>query len=300
MSDPGSLPPLDDARDALAKPGDLERELKSVYAQLHRYAQDLKVSLERTSEKERDVVRTQRQLQLYARDLKHALDAERSRTAELESAYYDTVLRLMLASRYRDDETGEHIQRIIDYVRILAREIGLGRHEAEVIASAAALHDVGKIAIDDAILKKPGPLDRAEWELMKQHTILGAEMLEGSPSPLLQHGQVIALSHHEAWDGSGYPRGLKGEDIPLEGRLVMLADRYDALRAARPYKPSFDHETTVSYLVEGDGRTRPEHLDPQLLELFGKIHPVFDEVWQRWQKDPLDDTHIPAAPAFGA
>lgn len=259
--------------------------MKTAYAQLSRYAEDLNVAHRETIEKEKDAKLVRRQLMLYARDLKQSLDAERSRAGELETAYYDTVLRLMLASQYRDDETGEHIRRIIDYVRILALEFGLAAPEAEVMASASAMHDVGKIAIDDAILRKPGPLTRAERRIMEQHTVIGAHILEGSPSPILQRGHEIALSHHENWDGTGYPRRLAGEDIPVSGRLVMLADRYDALRSRRPYKPSFDHATTVELLLRaGDGRTLPAHFDPRVLEIFADVHPRFDEIWEKWQQ----------------
>ena len=259
------------------------RRLEATYAQLQRYAGDLNTALRQVAEKNRDVERARGQLHLYARDLQRVLTAERAHAAELESAYYDTVLRLMLASKYRDDETGEHIQRITDYVRVLARHLKLEPSEAEVMASAAALHDVGKIAVDDAILRKPGQLGPEEWTAMQQHTVLGARMLEGSPSPLLQHGHQIALTHHENWDGTGYPCGLGGEDIPLSGRLVAIADRYDAIRSPRPYKPAFEHDRAVRCLVVGDGRTAPEHFDPRILEAFEVLHPEFNAVWQRWQ-----------------
>lgn len=257
--------------------------------------QDLNVARsESLLDHDQDSARMRKQLLLYARDLKQTLDAERSRAAELETAYYDTVLRLMLASQYRDDETGEHIRRIVDYVRLLGLGLGLDRSEAELVASAAALHDVGKIAIDDAILRKPGPLTPPEWETMKRHTTIGARILEGSPSPLLKLGHEIALTHHENWDGSGYPYGLAGEDIPVAGRLVMLADRYDALRSRRPYKPAFDHETTVGQLLEeGDGRTLPAHFEPRLLELFAEIHPEMDAIWRTWQIDLTADETVP-------
>ncbi len=264
---------------------EMKRRLREAYAQLQRYAEDLNSALQESVEKEQDVTRTRKQLQLYARDLKRTLESERARSAELETAHYDTVLRLMLASQYRDDETGEHIRRIVDYVRLLAVELGMNQAEAEITASAAALHDVGKIAIDDAILRKPGPLDRQEWEAMKKHTLIGARILEGSPSPLLQKGHEIALTHHENWDGSGYPRGLDGEEIPLSGRLVMLADRYDALRSQRPYKPAYDHQKTVRIIVSGDGRTRSAHYEPRILELFERVHPELDKIWQTWQTE---------------
>jgi len=258
--------------------------LQGAYAQLYRYAADFNVSVQKSQEKEKDLARVNRQLLLYARDLKAALDAERARTAEVESAYYDTVLRLMLASQYRDLETGEHIQRMIDYVRLLAVCWGVAEAEAEILASAAALHDLGKIAVDDSILRKPGALTPEEREVMELHTVRGAEMLQGSPSPILQQAHEIALTHHERWDGTGYPQGLAGEDIPLSGRLVMLADQYDALRSPRTYKPAFDHPRTVHILLQGDGRTLPEHFDPRLLALFRDVQEELDEIWRRWRE----------------
>lgn len=263
---------------------ELRSRLEAAYAQLHRYAADFNISVQKSQEKEKDLARANYQLHLYAHDLRVALDAEKAKTAEVESAYYDTVLRLMLASQYRDLETGEHIQRMVDYVRLLAVHWGLPEAEAEIMASAAALHDLGKIAVDDSILRKAGDLTPEEREVMELHTVRGAEMLAGSPSPILQQAHEIALTHHERWDGSGYPRGLAGKRIPLAGRLVMLADQYDALRSSRPYKPAFDHAKTARVLLEGDGRTRPEHFDPRLLELFRDVHQGLDEVWRRWQE----------------
>jgi putative two-component system response regulator len=143
------------------------------------------------------------------------------------------------------------------------------------------MHDVGKIGIPDVILRKVGPLDDSEWKVMRNHAALGASLLKGTPSPLLELAGQIALTHHERWNGSGYPQGLRGDDIPLAGRIVMLADQYDAMRSRRPYKVAFSHEQTCDIIVHGDGRTLPEHFDPQLLAVFREAHPRLQTIYSQ-------------------
>jgi putative two-component system response regulator len=221
------------------------------------------------------------QLALYARDLKRVLDAERKKTRELEKAYRDTLYRLLRASQYKDDGTGSHLRRLRHFTKTLALGLELPPAEAELIAAAAPLHDVGKIGIPDAVLLKPGPLTPSEWKIIQKHPAIGASLLKGSPSPLLEMAQQIALTHHERWDGSGYPQGLQGEDIPLAGRIVMLVDQYDALRSPRPYKAAFEHAKTCDILLNGDGRTMPAHFDPHIMEAFGAMHREFAVTYDR-------------------
>lgn len=208
------------------------------------------------------------------------------RTLDLAAGDRDTILRWARLVNRRDLEAAGHLGRISHLAGTIASHHRLPRDQAERIQAAAALHDIGKIAIADTILNKPGPLDSTEWELVKQHPLIGAELLEGSLSPLVLCAREVALSHHERWDGSGYPQGLRGAAIPISARIVMLCDQYDALRSARPYKPALDHASTCRILLEGDDRTRPEHFDPELLALFGRIHRRLDSLWSRLTTAP--------------
>lgn len=203
----------------------------------------------------------------------------RERTRELEATRAEIVMGLGRAAEFRDNETGMHILRMSHASFRLAQAAGFPEHEAELLAMAAQMHDIGKIGIPDHILLKPGRLSPDEWEVMKTHCAIGAEIIGNHNTPLLRQAREIALSHHEKWDGTGYPRGLKGEEIPLSGRIVALADVYDALVSKRPYKEAWSHEAATDYLRAECGRS----FDPQLCPFFLEQMPAIREVNSRYQ-----------------
>lgn len=193
----------------------------------------------------------------------------RERTAELFNTRQQIIRRLGRAAEFRDNETGNHIIRMSHFCRLIGGAAGLGEKTVEVLYHASPMHDVGKIGIPDHILLKQGKLDDAEWAIMRQHPQIGAEIIGQHTDELLQTAWMIALCHHEKWDGSGYPNGLKGEDIPLLARIVALADVFDALTTARPYKKAWSVEEAVSYIENQAG----SHFDPALIEPFKRVLP---------------------------
>jgi putative two-component system response regulator len=221
------------------------------------------------------------QVAARTRQLQEAFENLQSAMARVTGTYRDTIFRLAAVAEYRDEDTGGHIRRISFFTRELAEALGANGEFPETIYYASVMHDIGKVSIPDSVLLKPGKLTPEEWELMKSHTVNGARVLQASDSPYLSMAEKIARSHHERWDGSGYPDGISGEQIPLAARITNLADQYDALRSARPYKPPFDHQQACEIILEGDGRTRPEHFDPAVLAAFaarkGRFQEIYDE-----------------------
>jgi putative two-component system response regulator len=182
----------------------------------------------------------------------------------LRASQEEVIRRLAQAVEFRDPTTGAHLNRMSRTCELLAERSGLGPERTQLIRIASPMHDIGKIAVSDEILHKPGKLSPADWEQMRKHPQIGSEILSGSESELLRLGGLIALTHHERWDGSGYPQGLAGDAIPIEGRIVAVADVFDALTSERPYKPAFEVDHAVAIMSDERGR----HFDPDYLDLF--------------------------------
>jgi putative two-component system response regulator len=216
----------------------------------------------------RDLQTQNHSLEDRVRERTAELEAARQRIADyarqLEEAQSETLERLARAGEFRDDDTGQHTQRVGDTTAILARRLGFPAERLPWLQQAARLHDVGKIGISDLILLKPGKLTTDEFEIIKTHTTIGAELLKGGSSELFQMAQRIAASHHERWDGGGYPQGLRGEEIPLEARLLSVADVFDALTHDRPYKTAWPVADAVAEIERQSGR----QFDPQVVEEF--------------------------------
>jgi len=217
----------------------------------------------------------------------------RERTAQLRDALervkegsLETIVRLSKAAEFRDDDTGAHVLRMSHYAAAVARRLGRGAEEAEVLLHAAPMHDVGKIGIPDRILLKPGKLDADEWAIMRRHAEIGASILAGSGSPVIRMGEVVAATHHEKWDGSGYPKGLSGTGIPEAGRVVAIADVFDALTSRRPYKKPFSLDESFEILRKGSGA----HFDPAVVEAFFAAEREILEIKARF----ADGAHVAA------
>jgi putative two-component system response regulator len=231
------------------------------------------------------VKRHQKELEETVQKRTAALRQALAETADSQrrehQAHLDTIHRLAVAAEYKDEDTAAHIERMSRYSGMLAKHLKLAPGEVELILLASPMHDVGKIGIPDAILLKPGKLEPEEWKVMQSHSAIGARILGGSPSELLKAGEIIAMCHHEKWDGSGYPKGLAGDAIPLWGRICAVADVFDALTSRRPYKPAFPNEKAVEILKDGIGK----HFDPPLVELFIKNLEEVVTIQQEYRDD---------------
>ncbi|MGH9642320.1 MAG: HD domain-containing phosphohydrolase [Terriglobales bacterium] len=260
--------------DYITKPFQLEEVRARVNTHIN--LRQLNLQLERHNE----------QLQELVRDQVNALI----------DAHTATIVALAKLAESRDDDTGNHIRRVQEYCKVLAEQLGRnatfkGQIDKLYIHNhyqTAPLHDIGKVGIPDSILLKPDRLTAQEMEIMKTHTLIGARTLNDvlqthSDNVFVKMGARIAESHHERWDGSGYPHGLSGESIPLCARILAIADQYDALRNARPYKKPFDHKTSCDTIIEGDGRTMPAHFDPGVLTAFKASRSEFDRVFHTFQ-----------------
>lgn len=198
----------------------------------------------------------------------------RERTKELRKAQIEVINRLGKAAEYRDQDTGTHINRMSKYCRLMGKALGLSREEYDRLDLASTMHDVGKIGISDNILLKPGKLDTREWESMRSHTRIGEELLSGGTSQLLEVARIIAMTHHEKWDGTGYHQHLKGKDIPLVGRITCICDVFDALISRRPYKDPWPVNEALAEIKKGSG----VFFDPELVEVFLSLEPEIRKI----------------------
>jgi putative two-component system response regulator len=217
---------------------------------------------------------------LYKQIKNHNVSLEQQvsdRIKEIRDTRLEAIQRLAIAAELRDAGTGQHIYRMSRYCQLLARAIGFSQEQGELLLTTSPLHDIGKIAIPDTILLKPSSLDHHEFEVIKTHTTLGAKMLSGSNSVFLKMAETIALTHHEKWDGKGYPHGIRGEEIPLIGRICAVADVFDALSSARPYKKAWTFEETMTEIKILKGI----HFDPKLVEAFLDISEDIKAVYEQ-------------------
>ncbi len=221
-------------------------------------------------------------LKLYDQE-RHLEDLVRQRTKDLDRTRLEIIRRLGRAAEYKDDETGLHVIRMSHYARLLAKAAGMSEDAAEIIFHAAPLHDIGKIGMPDRLLQKTSDLTSEEWKLMRTHPTVGAGIIGKHENELLDTARIVALTHHEKWDGSGYPRGLKGEQIPLAGRIVAVADVFDALTSERPYKDAWTVDAAVAYLKEQSGK----HFDPDLIERFLSHLPEITRIQEQYSELPM-------------
>ena len=223
------------------------------------------------------LARVHTQLALYDQN-RYLESIVEQRTEQLQQTRLEIIRRLGRAAEFKDNETGLHVIRMSHYSRLLAEALEHGDHWTELIFHASPMHDIGKIGIPDSVLLKPGKLDDDEWNIMRTHPQLGASIIGDHDNELMQMSKEIALSHHEKWDGSGYPNGLKGEEIPLSGRIVAVADVFDALTTERPYKKAWAVSDAVKFIDENSGI----HFDPDLVLLFHEVMPEILDIKEQY------------------
>lgn len=232
--------------------------------QAKKYASDLNRLYNKEKEERKKLELAYQQLREFAKSLKVSIKETKKARTDLENSYLETINCLVAAAEYKDEDTGDHIARISLYSRLMAERLELSEELVQQITFASPMHDIGKIGIPESILLKPAKLTAAEFETMKTHTVIGARILARSSSPHMRVGGEIALSHHEKWNGKGYPHGLKGDTIPLSGRILAIVDVFDALTSKRPYKSPYPTEVAVDIII----KEREEHFDPELVDLF--------------------------------
>lgn len=263
------------ATEFLLKPVDLEQLEKNIYAAREYVASE---QFRRLNEQALAAKVTASEIQID------------SLNKDIQRAYAEALSALAAAAEYKDPETGQHITRIGEYAAALSRKMGWSDERAEMLRLAAPLHDVGKVGMPDSILLKEGPLTPEEIKIMQRHPEHGYRILSRSNYPVMNMAARIALCHHERWDGTGYPRGLSGNEIPVEASITTLCDVYDALRSERPYKPAFSHEKVMDIILNGDGRTKPEHFRPDVMEAFIEHQHMLADIFDQWK-----DEDTPAA-----
>lgn len=206
----------------------------------------------------------------------------KARSNQLRATQYEIIERLSIAAEYKDTDTGLHTKRVGLYAKCLAKAMGFNKTVCEDLLLAAPLHDIGKIGIPDKVLLKPGKLDAAEWEIMQKHTSIGSDILSGSKSRLLKNAEIIALTHHERWDGNGYPNGLKNIETHLYGRVTAIADVYDALTMERPYKKAWTTGDALDFIDSGKG----SQFDPELVDAFNSVKDEIITIKQHFSDSP--------------
>lgn len=263
-----------------------QAEKRGLQSQLFRYAEDLhKLLAERElfamNESEKKAAYSQ--LERFNHDFMLLMEQKEKSYKALELSHLDTIKYLAAAAVFKDDDTGEHIDRMSRFSAIIARAYGQDENYCSLLQQASPMHDIGKIGIPDSVLKKPGKLTEQEWECMRKHPEYGANILSGSEVPLIQMAAEVALTHHEKFDGSGYPSKLIGDQIPLSGRIVALADFFDAITMDRCYRPAFSDEKALTMVMENSG----SHFDPDVVKAFFSVS---DEIIK--ERDRINNENI--------